>query len=207
MWVFSWVSPVCSCWSASTLNSLLGFFFCQRVLSALVFILLLNDVYDFLQLIFFLFSLPQPVLPMIPLGILQAVAKLTSFLLNVQQGDANTPISCYHLPLKVPDSLKCKVLCFVGQSFHWTLCREAEAVKWANSVHWKPELLYFCMSLESSHLDFCIFLSLSVFPQFYCNGSWGCIRKWGGGCSSVKANPRPVDSEISTEYYLAGAGC
>lgn len=111
---------------------------------------------------FFYFPYLSQVLPMIPLGILQAVAKLASSLLNVQQGDVNTPISHYQLPLKVPNSLKCKVLCFVGQTFHWTLCRGAEAVKCANSVQWKPALLYFYMSLEFSHLNFCIFLALSV---------------------------------------------
>jgi len=92
--------------------------------------LLLNNVGDLIQWIFFfLFFLPQPVLPMILLGVLQAVAKLTSFLLNVQEGDVNTPISHYQLPLKVPSNLKCKVLCFVGWSFHWTPGRGAEALK------------------------------------------------------------------------------
>lgn len=51
-----------------------------------------------------------------------------------------------------------------------------------------------------------ISLSVSVLPQLYCNGSWGCIRKGGEGCSSVKANMCPTDSEILGEYSLVEGG-
>lgn len=50
-----------------------------------------DDVYG---VFFSLLSIPQATLPVILFGILQAIAFCTSYLLNAQQGDVNTPISC-----------------------------------------------------------------------------------------------------------------
>lgn len=67
---------------------------------------------------FFLFSLPQPVLPVLPFGILQAVAKLNSFFLNVQQGEhsahPSVVISCL---LKSPVTLNAKSSALLARVF------------------------------------------------------------------------------------------